>query len=337
MKKSFSLLLIFIFFSILSEYSEAKGDFNSKKKVLELIADFADRTCQNIPLKGSGEDIDIYGETKIELSGLFKSLANLGIKGEGKYNSSSYEGVLREDLSSLVKNRNDCKLDILKLLKKEFLSNSENPFIDETTTLKKEVIGTWKSEIFYENIKYSDDVDITKSLFFSTFGFLLETNPLSYPPINIRLNINEKYFDSGYFHTNMEITVEQFKDSYSYNWINKIRSITYNFKSKGEWSLDANEIYLAETQRDISVVSMFEKKKSSRTIDDKHIFGHELIDVLNSEEYKYNFTYKSLEFIPTDERRIIKDISKISMQLEFFDYVDKNKTQVISYRKIKQQ
>lgn len=87
------------------------------KEALKVISDFAKEMCDEIPLEGEGENVELSGEAKAELDWMLKKLANIGIKGAGKYQKSDYQGVLREDLAVTLKESRDCKLEIFNQLK----------------------------------------------------------------------------------------------------------------------------------------------------------------------------------------------------------------------------
>ncbi|MGX9727698.1 MAG: hypothetical protein ACTFAK_10390 [Candidatus Electronema sp. VV] len=65
-----------------------------------MIANFPDRICSNIRLEGSGSAVELNGEAKAELKGLFKKFANLGIGGTGKYKETAWSGVLQKDIAN---------------------------------------------------------------------------------------------------------------------------------------------------------------------------------------------------------------------------------------------
>ena len=77
-----------------------------------MIADFADRLCEKIPLTGSG--VELTGEAKAEVSVIFKKIAGLGFEGAAKY--QNYEGLLQKDLAKALKDSSTCKLTVLREL-----------------------------------------------------------------------------------------------------------------------------------------------------------------------------------------------------------------------------
>lgn len=105
----------------------AASDLSAKKEALDVIADFAERLCKDIPLEGSGESIELSGEARAELNGLIKKLADLGIQGIGKYQKSYYEGILRSDLAEVLKSRTECRLEIFRKLEDKFFVSTRTP------------------------------------------------------------------------------------------------------------------------------------------------------------------------------------------------------------------
>lgn len=114
----FSCIIIFS----MSRRSEA-DDSLSFEKALNIIADFADRICKDIPLEGTDYDLDGEGRISIELNKLIKKLVKGEIDVTGKYKESGYQGLLQEDLLEAIKNDKDCKLKVLELLKDKLLDN----------------------------------------------------------------------------------------------------------------------------------------------------------------------------------------------------------------------
>ena len=89
-------------------------------EALKVIGDFADRLCQTVPLDTRSENLQLSGNAKAELEGIIKKLANLGISGAAKYESSSSQNVLQKDLAEVLKESRDCRLEIRHDLKSKF-------------------------------------------------------------------------------------------------------------------------------------------------------------------------------------------------------------------------
>jgi len=84
--------------------------------VLTAIADTADRICGIVAAEGQTQSSKISGDVKAELSGLARRLASVGISGAGDITSSSYQGILQQDLPIALKDVRECKLKIFDKL-----------------------------------------------------------------------------------------------------------------------------------------------------------------------------------------------------------------------------
>lgn len=87
------------------------------EEALKLITDTADKICKDIPLEGHGQNVELSGQAKAELSKLVKNLADIGIQGAGKYEQSQYQGLIQKDLTEALKTSTNCKLTIWNDLK----------------------------------------------------------------------------------------------------------------------------------------------------------------------------------------------------------------------------
>jgi hypothetical protein len=104
------------------------AQLNNEQQGLSVIADFADRICKDIPLAGGSSNLTLSGDAKAELGKLVKRLGDLGFTGAAKYQSESYQNVLRADLVTALKDSTNCKLEIWKDLKGKLLSSSTAAF-----------------------------------------------------------------------------------------------------------------------------------------------------------------------------------------------------------------
>jgi hypothetical protein len=64
----------------------------------------------------------VSGKAQAELPELLKKIANLGFEGAVKYQTSDYNGVLRQDLAGQFNSFRDCKIKVLKEFKDKLLS-----------------------------------------------------------------------------------------------------------------------------------------------------------------------------------------------------------------------
>jgi hypothetical protein len=109
--------------------ANAASSLEDQEKALNIIADFADRICSNIRLEGSGSAVELNGEAKAELKGLFKKFANLGMGGTGKFEETAWSGVLQKDIAAILQKNVDCKLKIVDLLKDKVTSTKQEDSI----------------------------------------------------------------------------------------------------------------------------------------------------------------------------------------------------------------
>ena len=107
-------------------YCMANENLQTKKQGLDIIAEFADKFCKEVPLVGKGNNIELSGKGKAELEGIISKLANLGIAGAAKYQSTEYQGLLQKDLLEGFKSGTNCRLQIWGDLKDSLLTSPSN-------------------------------------------------------------------------------------------------------------------------------------------------------------------------------------------------------------------
>jgi hypothetical protein len=96
--------------------ASAQDSLSNFKEALGIIADYADRTCKDIPLEGRTDSLELSGRAKVELSEIIKKIAGLEIAGAAKYQNSDYRNVLQKDLAKAISDSNSCKLKVLDTL-----------------------------------------------------------------------------------------------------------------------------------------------------------------------------------------------------------------------------
>lgn len=125
-------LLLFGFILSLFASNTFSKTLDSQKEALNVIADFADRICNTVPISGGSENLELSGEAKIELNNLLQKIADLGIEGAAKYQQSNYKGVLQKDLAILLQHGSKCKLEVWKDLKDKLLVSDLPPQSKQT-------------------------------------------------------------------------------------------------------------------------------------------------------------------------------------------------------------
>lgn len=113
--------LIVFLLAVLPLDQNAFATTQDTREALDTIADFADRFCKEISLKGSHTNIELSGSTKADLRGLLKKIADLELNGDAALESEEFEGVLQQDLVKALENSTDCRLEIWKDLKNKLL------------------------------------------------------------------------------------------------------------------------------------------------------------------------------------------------------------------------
>ena len=129
---------------------------------LFMIADFADRLCGgDIPLHGNQNQLELSGEVKLELSGLVKKLANLGLGFEGgaKYTTSEYEKLLRKDLAELLRDKAKCKSQVERdLAAKLVVSIVPKPESPYQTAAR--IVDAWHAAIMAQQVAEIRDLTV---------------------------------------------------------------------------------------------------------------------------------------------------------------------------------
>ncbi len=115
-------IIFLLFLAIISKIAYS-NELEKQKEALNIIADFSDRLCSNIPLSGSREAIELTGEAKAELDELLKKIASLGIQGAAQYQKNQWNGVIHQDLAEILATNMDCKLKVLDVLKDKIALN----------------------------------------------------------------------------------------------------------------------------------------------------------------------------------------------------------------------
>ena len=83
---------------------------------LDEINNFVEKVCPPPPNDGGSVNQEYSGTAKAGLSGLIKNMADLGFEGAIKYQSSDHQGVLQQDLASVINKNSDCRHDVSMLL-----------------------------------------------------------------------------------------------------------------------------------------------------------------------------------------------------------------------------
>ncbi len=111
--KARHVLALLLVLSSSSVYGESPA---LDKEIVITIRDFVEQMCPTIPLEESSSSTELSGNTKAELKGLLKKLADLGIQGALKYQESNYQGLLQNDLYAATRDSTNCKMNVSTMM-----------------------------------------------------------------------------------------------------------------------------------------------------------------------------------------------------------------------------
>ena len=123
----FLAALLSVTISAASQLAYAQVNLEAQQKALDIIQDFATKLCGSVQAGGGVVNAELTGAAKADLRGVVNQVADLGIDGAAKYQSTHYEGVLQGDLAKLLSDQASCKLVVWKDLKDKLLSPGISP------------------------------------------------------------------------------------------------------------------------------------------------------------------------------------------------------------------
>jgi len=125
-------------------------------EALATIEDFSSKFCGDYLEGGSASAMSASGEAQAQLTGLFKKLADLGIKGAASINSEEYIGVLREDLGEELKNARECRLAVWESLKEAVIQESVKDPPPAPTLQADDGVRLWNEDTFQFQLEPSE-------------------------------------------------------------------------------------------------------------------------------------------------------------------------------------
>lgn len=183
-----SILIVLIIVSSANLY--AQDILEKQENALKVIDEFATKLCTSdaIQTNGSAQKIELTGSAKTELKGIIKKVADLGIKGAAKYQTTKYEGLLQQDLANALTKRINCKLEVFNSLKDKLIPTYIPKRIQQNKLNKKKSNTRKNFDTVQSNEKASDvhvEMQAVKELnssrlalkpnvFFSKFDFTFE-------------------------------------------------------------------------------------------------------------------------------------------------------------------
>ena len=87
-----------------------------QRTALKDITEAAERICNSIPLSGTSQSAELSGQAKAEVNGVIKKVADLGVQGAGKYQTSEFSNVLQRDLAQAIQTNANCKQTVFSVL-----------------------------------------------------------------------------------------------------------------------------------------------------------------------------------------------------------------------------
>jgi hypothetical protein len=120
-------------------------DLETQAKALKIISETATDICNTILQEGSSQSAELSGAVQAKLAGAISKIANLGIEGSGKYNTTEFKGVMQHDLAEAIKSNAECKLNVLKVLQEKMLEHKQSQSTTVPADFLKELrIEKWK-------------------------------------------------------------------------------------------------------------------------------------------------------------------------------------------------
>ena len=120
---TFGLLAVAMGVSSISPLAYGQ-DSAQKEKALAEITKAADDFCQSVPIEQTSSGSELNAQGKAQLRGLASKIADLGVAGSAQNSTTQSRGVLQKDLATAINDRNNCKINVLKILSPAFLGNT---------------------------------------------------------------------------------------------------------------------------------------------------------------------------------------------------------------------
>jgi hypothetical protein len=151
-----TVVLLSVWLSGISHAQNITAQQAALKEIREAAADI----CYTVPTTGRQSDINLSGEVDAQLAGVISRVANLGIKGAGQLKNQEYQGVLREQLATTLKDSSDCRKDVFKLLVDKMLPSAATPAAPERGSINAGKIEQRTNEKCSPAIVGAGNVDV---------------------------------------------------------------------------------------------------------------------------------------------------------------------------------
>jgi hypothetical protein len=186
------LVWLFVAFIVLSSPAAPAEDPSH----LKAITDTANQLCGTVAQSGEYNSVTVKGNVTAAINGLLKRFADLGISGAGDLTSTTYQGVLQQELITALEDVRDCKFRVFNILQEKLLpsknSNVSSPLL-HVSPLVRDTHLHWENGEFFPRPKQGGDpFAITiknlgdRNAINLTFRFVLGMNHCC--PVKIRIN-----------------------------------------------------------------------------------------------------------------------------------------------------
>jgi hypothetical protein len=145
---------------VCSSSSALADAFTDQYAALDVIKKTADDVCYHIDQQGSRSSAEISGEAGAAINAAIAKLADLHIKGVGKYETEESKGVLQKDLATVIKSSIDCRLDVFNTLANKMLGWRPPPSQDTINQLGRYINEGGRIANIFQNTK---DVPMLKT------------------------------------------------------------------------------------------------------------------------------------------------------------------------------
>lgn len=124
---------------------DAKSGPDEVKLVADTISTYAEKMCGEFILNGENANFQITGEAKAQLNNMLQKLADIGLSGTGKFETSSYTNVVQSELGSRLNSVTECRSkissDMSPLLIQAMSIITSSPHINSTGDNNTNIIG----------------------------------------------------------------------------------------------------------------------------------------------------------------------------------------------------
>lgn len=115
--KIMSLSISMVLTSVSPSYQVGGVELADQREALNLVKQFADEICTQVPLESSHDSIQLSSKAAFSLNRFIASLLRLGVSGSSQLERDNYSGILPEQLAESIHRSDDCRLAVLREIK----------------------------------------------------------------------------------------------------------------------------------------------------------------------------------------------------------------------------